>query len=89
MQGFHRRTNDRKQLKQLGFTAKGKITQLGEEKMGKNLRLTGAKVGDFPVGKSDKMEVVGGVRREQRINEVAEVGEQNLADTGIHFPSLS
>ena len=54
-----------------------------------NLRFTGAKVGDFPVGKSDKMEVVGGVRREQRINEVAEVGEINLADTRIRFPSLS
>ena len=26
VQGFHRRTEDRKQLKQLGFTAKGKIT---------------------------------------------------------------
>ena len=34
------------------------------------------------------MEVVGGVRREQRLNEVAEVGKQNLADTRIHFPSL-
>ena len=89
VQGFHRRTEDRKQLNQLGFTAKGKITQLGEEKMGVNLRLTGAKVGDFPVGKSDKMEVVGRVRREQRINEVAEVGEQNLAYTRIRFLSLS
>ena len=86
---FHGRTEDRKQLKQLGFTAKGNITQLGEEKMGVNLRLTGAKVVDFPLGKSDKMEVVGGDRREQCINEVAEVGEQNLVDTRIHFPSLS
>ena len=86
---FHGRTEDRKQLKQLGFIAKGKITQLGEEKMGVNLRLTGAKVGYFLVGKFDKMEVVGGVRREQRINEVAEVGEINLADTRIRFPSLS
>ena len=50
VQGFHERTEDRKQLKQLGFKAKGKITQLGEEKMGVNLRLIGAKVGDFLVG---------------------------------------
>ena len=57
--------------------------------MGVNLRFTGAKVGDFPVGKSDKMEVVGGARRELCIYEVAEVGEQNLADTRIHFPSIS
>ena len=89
MQGFHGRTEDRKQLKQLGFTAKGKMTQIGEEKMGVNLRLTGAKVGDFLLGKSDKMEVVGGDRREQCINGVAEVGEQNLANTRIRFPSLS
>ena len=64
LQGFHGRTEDRKQLKQPGVTAKGKKTQLGEEKMGVNLRLTGAKVGDFSVDKSDKMEVVGGARRE-------------------------
>ena len=57
--------------------------------MGVNLRFTGAKVGDFPVGKSDKMEVVGGVRREHHSYEVAEVGEQNLADTRIRFPSIS
>ena len=57
--------------------------------MGMNLRLTGAKTGDFPVGKSDKLEVVGGVRREQCINEVVEVGEQNLAETRIRFPCLN
>ena len=56
--------------------------------MGVNLRITGAKVGDFPVEKSDK-EVVGGARREICIYEVAEVGEQNLADTRIRFPSIS
>ena len=89
LQGFHGRTEDRKQLKQPGVTAKGKKTQLGEEKMGVNLRLTGAKVGDFPVDKSDKMEVVGGARRELCIYEVVEVGEQNLANTRIHFPSIS
>ena len=57
--------------------------------MGVNLRLTGAKVGDFPVGKSDKIEVVGGDRREWCINEVTEVGEQNLANTRISFSSIS
>ena len=57
--------------------------------MGVNLRITGAKVGDFPVEKSDKMEVVGRARRELCIYEVAEVGEQNLADTRICFPSIS
>ena len=88
VQGFHGRTEDRKNLKQLGFTAKGKVTQLGEEKMELNLRIAGAEVRDFPVDKSDKKEVVGGVRREQRINEVVEVGEQYLADR-IRFPSPS
>ena len=39
--------------------------------------------------KSDKMEVMGGARREICIYEVAEVGEQILADTRIHFPSIS
>ena len=34
VQGFHGRVEDRKQLKQLGITIKGKLTQLGEEKMG-------------------------------------------------------
>ena len=57
--------------------------------MGVNLRFTGAKVGDFPMDKYDKMEVVGGARREICIYEVAEVGEQNLADTRIRFPSIS
>ena len=65
------------------------MSQLGEEKMEVNLRLTGAKVGDFSVGKSDKMKVVEGDRREQCINEMAEVGEQNLVYTRIRFPSLS
>ena len=88
MQGFHGRTEHRKNLKQLGFTGKGKVTQLGEEKTEFNLRIAGAKARDFPVGKSDKKEVVGGVRMEQRINEVVEVGEQNLADR-IRFPSPS
>ena len=64
VQGFHGRIEDRKKRKQLGVSAKGKIPHKGEEKMGENLRITGAKVGDFPVEKSDKMEVVGGDRRE-------------------------
>ena len=64
VQGFHGRIEDRKKPKQLGVSAKGKIPHKGEEKMGENLRITGAKVGDFPVEKSDKMEVVGGDRRE-------------------------
>ena len=71
VQGFHGRIEDRKKPKQLGVTAKGKIPQIGEEKMGVNLRITGAKVGNFPVEKSDKMEVVGGARREICIYEVA------------------
>ena len=57
--------------------------------MGVNLRITGAKVGDFPVEKFDKMEVVGGARRESCIYEVVEVGEKILADTRISFPSIS
>ena len=57
--------------------------------MGVYLRITSAKVGDFSVDKSDKMEVVGGARRELCIYEVAEVGEKNLADTRIRFPSIS
>ena len=57
--------------------------------MGVNLRIIGAKVGDFPVEKSDKMEVVGRARGELCIYEVAEVGEQNLANTRICFPSIS
>ena len=64
VQGFHGRVEDKKQIKQLGFTVKGKMTQFGEEKIGVNSRLTGAKVGDFPVGKPDKREVGGGDRRE-------------------------
>ena len=39
--------------------------------------------------KSDKLEVVGGARREICIYEVVEVGEQILADTRIRFPSIS
>ena len=46
MKGFHGRAEDRQQLKQLGTTNKGKMTQLGEEKMVVkrvvNLRFTGA-----------------------------------------------
>ena len=57
--------------------------------MGENLRIIGAKVGDFPVEKSDKMEVVGGDRRKSCIHEVAEGGEQTLADPRISFPSIS
>ena len=53
-----------------------------------NLRIIGAKVGEFSVEKSDKMEVVGGARRESCIYEMAEVGEQTLADTKISFPSI-
>ena len=62
VQGFHGKVEDRKQLKQFDTTVKGKMIQLGEEKLVVNPRLTGAKVGDFPVGKPDKM-VVGGVDR--------------------------
>ena len=40
------------------------MIQLGKEKLVVNQKLTGAKVGDFPVGKSDKMVVGGGDRRE-------------------------
>ena len=65
------------------------MTQLGEEKMGVNPRLTSAKVGGFPMGKPDKMEVGGGDRRVQCVNEEAERGEQNPANTRINFPSLS
>ena len=54
-----------------------------------NLRLTSAKVGDFPVGKPDKMVVGGGDRREQCINEKTEVGEQYQAEGGLRFPSLN
>ena len=60
MKGFHGRAEDRQQLKQLGTTNKGKMTQLGEENMVVkrvvNLRFTGAGGGgDFPVGKPEKM----------------------------------
>ena len=33
VQGYHGEVEDKKQLKQLGTTDKGKMTQLGEEKM--------------------------------------------------------
>ena len=89
VQGLHGRSEERKQPKQLGATAKGKIPQIGEEKMGVNLRISSVKEGDFPVEKSDRMEVVGGARRELCSYEVAEVGEQNLADTRLCFPSIS
>ena len=89
VQGFHGRTEDRKKPKPLRVSVKGKIPHKGEEKMGENLRITGAKVGDFPVEKSDKMEVVGGARRESCIYEVAEGGGQTLADPRISFPSIS
>ena len=64
VQGFHGKIEVRKQLKQLGTIAKGKMTQLGEEKMVVNPRHTGAKVGVFLVGKPNKMVVEGGDRRE-------------------------
>ncbi|KAK9981948.1 hypothetical protein SO802_035181, partial [Lithocarpus litseifolius] len=89
VQGFHGRVEDGKQLKQLSVIVKGKMTQLGEEKMGVNQRFSGAKVGVSPMGKPDKIEEGRRDRREQRINEKAEVGEQNLANIGIRFPSLS
>ena len=54
-----------------------------------NQKLTGAKVGDFSMGKFDKMVVGGGNRREQCINEETEVGEQNQAESRLRFPSLS
>ena len=41
VQGFHGRTEDRKQLSHLGLTAKEKLTQLGKEKKGENLKLSG------------------------------------------------
>ena len=47
MEGFHEKVEDRKQLKQFDTTVKGKMIQLGEEKLVVNPRLTGAKVGDF------------------------------------------
>ena len=59
VQGFHGRTEDRKQLSHLGLTAKEKLTQLGKEKKGENLKLSGAKVGEIPVSKSERLEVVG------------------------------
>ena len=89
VQGFHGRTEDRKKPKQLRVTAKGKIPHKGEEKMGVNLRITGANVGDFLVEKADKMVAVGGARRESCFFEVTEAGEQTLADTRISFPSFS
>jgi len=54
-----------------------------------NPRLTGAKVGDFSVGKPNKMVVGGEDRREQCINEETKVGEQNQAESRIRFPSLN
>ena len=55
MKGFHGRAEDRQQLKQLGTTNKGKMTQLGEEKMVVkrvvNPRFTGAK-GGFSSGQA-------------------------------------
>ena len=43
VQGFHGRIEDRKKPEQLQVTAKGKIPQKGEEKMGVNPRISGAK----------------------------------------------
>ncbi|XP_050265760.1 uncharacterized protein LOC126709524 isoform X2 [Quercus robur] len=89
VQGLHGRIEERKQPKQLGTIAKRKLPQIGEEKMGANLRISGVKEGDLPVVKYDRMEVVGGARRELCSHEVAEVGEQNLADTRLRFPSFN
>ena len=44
-------------------------------------------MGDFLVGKPDKMVVGGGDGREQCINGETELGEQNPVDIRIHFPS--
>ncbi|KAL0012034.1 hypothetical protein SO802_007142 [Lithocarpus litseifolius] len=84
VKGSHGRVEIRTQL---GFTDKGKLTQLGEERKGANPRLTGAKVVDFPVSKHAKKELGGGDRREQCINEEAKLGEQNLEDFRRCFPS--
>ena len=89
VQGFHGKTEDRKKPKQLEVSVKGKIPHKGEEKMGENLRITSAKLGDFPVKISDKMEGVGGVRRKSCSHEVAEGGEQTLADPRISVPNIS
>ena len=72
MQGYQGKIVDRKHLKHLGTTDKGKMTQLGM-----NQRCSGAKMGDFPVGKSDTMVVGGGDRRDQGINGETELGKQN------------
>ena len=88
VQGFHGRTEDRKQLSHPGLTAKEKLTQLGKEKKGENLKLSGAKVGEIPVSKYERLEVVGRSWKEQRLSEVAEVGKQKMADTRLHFPSF-
>ncbi|KAK9989074.1 hypothetical protein SO802_029313 [Lithocarpus litseifolius] len=72
---------------QIGFTDKGKLTQVGEERRGVNPRLSGAKVVDFLVSKPAQMELGGRDRREQCINEEAVLGEQNLADFSLRFPS--
>ena len=71
VQGYQGKIVDRKHLKQLGTTDKEKLT-----KMGMNQGCSGAKMGDFPVGKSDMMVVGGGVSRKQGINGETEVGEQ-------------
>ena len=50
-----------------------------------NPKLTGAKMGDNPVGKPGTM-VVGGDRREQCINVDTNLGEQILAENRKRFP---
>ena len=52
-----------------------------------NPRFTGAKVGDFSVGKPDTMVVGGGDRREQCINVEIDLGEQNPAENRKRIPS--
>ena len=50
VQGFHGRTEDRKNPKQLGVTVKGKIPQIGEEKMGGKSEIHRCKSGGFSGG---------------------------------------
>ena len=88
VQGFHGRTKDRKKPKQLGVSVKGKIPHKGEEKMGEKLRITGVKIGVFPMKIYDKMEGVGGAGRESCRHEVAEGCEKILADPRIRVPSI-
>ena len=51
-----------------------------------NPRFSDAKVGDFPVGKPDMWLVRGGVRKEQCINVVSDLGVQNLVEDRKRIP---